>query len=55
MNCGRNHSKGWKQLKPFAAALLFAGLSNTAFAEEDHDSPKPPIMLESTGALRHED
>jgi hypothetical protein len=50
MNCGRNHSKGWKQLKPLAAALLFAGLSNTAFAEEDRKPPKPPIILESTGA-----
>ena len=50
MNCGRNHSKGWKRLKPFAAALLFAGLSNTAFAEEDRKPPKPPIILESTGA-----
>ena len=50
MNCGGNHSKGWKRLQPFAAALLFAGLSNSAFAEEDRKPPKPPIILESTGA-----
>ena len=46
MNCGRNHSRGWKQLQPFAAALLLA-LGNTAFAGE----AKPPIILDSTGAL----
>jgi hypothetical protein len=34
MNCGRSQFDGWKQLKPFAAALLLAGLGNTAFAEE---------------------
>src|SRR5260370_38841462 len=46
----RNHSKGGKQSKPFAAALLFIGLGHTAFAEEDRKQPKPPIVLESTGA-----
>jgi hypothetical protein len=50
MNCGRNHSKGWKQPKLFAAALVFAAVNNTAFAGEDRNSPKPPIILESTGA-----
>jgi len=38
----------FKQLQPFAAALLLAALSNTAFAEEGRK--KPPIVLESTGA-----
>ena len=50
MNCGRNLSKARKRLLPLAAALLFAGLSNAAFAEEGRKSPKPPIVLESTGA-----
>ena len=50
MNCGRNHLKGWKQLQPFAAALLLAGLGNAAFAEEARKPSKPPIVLESTGA-----
>ena len=36
----------WKQLKLYSAALLFAGLSNVAFAG---DASKPPIVLESTG------
>ena len=50
MNCGTSPSKGWKRLQPFAAALLFAGLGNAAFAEEGRKPPKPPIVLESTGA-----
>lgn len=50
MTCGRKHSGGWRRLKPFAAALLFAGLSNSAFAEEGRGTPKPPIVLESMGA-----
>ena len=50
MNRGRRHLKGWKQLQPFAAALLLAGLSNTAFPEEGRKPPKSPIILESTGA-----
>ena len=50
MNCGRSRFKGRKRLLPLAAALLFAGLSNAAFAEEGRKSPKPPIVLESTGA-----
>jgi len=48
MNRRRSHLKGWKQLQPFAAALLFAGLGN-AFAEENRKPSKPPIILESTG------
>ena len=47
MNCGTKHSKGWKQLQPFAAALLLAALGNTAFAGE----AKPPIILDSTGGF----
>ena len=35
MNRGRSRFKGWKQLKPFAAAWLFAGLSHADFAAED--------------------
>ena len=50
MNCGRSPLKGWKQLQPLAAALLLAGLSKTAFAEEARKPPKPLIILESTGA-----
>lgn len=49
MNRGGSQLKGWKQL-PFAAALLLAGLGNTAFAQEGRKPPKPPIVLESTGA-----
>ena len=51
MNCGGNRSKGWEQLKPFAAALLFAGLSNTAFAQEHRGPSKPPIILEINGRI----
>src|SRR5262245_19724966 len=40
-----SHSKGRRTL---AAALLLAGLGQTAFAEEARK--KPPIVLESTGA-----
>jgi hypothetical protein len=50
MNCRRNHSRGWKQLQPFAAVLLLIGLGSTAFAEEARKPSKPPIILESTGA-----
>jgi hypothetical protein len=46
----RGSSKGWDQLEPLAAALLFAALSNTAFAQGDRGPSKPPIILESTGA-----
>jgi uncharacterized Zn-binding protein involved in type VI secretion len=37
-------------LQPFAVALLFAGLSHAALAEEARKPQKPPIILESTGA-----
>src|ERR1700741_4038359 len=47
MNCGIKHSRGWKQLQPFAAALLLAAFGNTAFAGE----AKPPIILDSTGGF----
>ena len=50
MNRGSSQLNGWKKLLPFAAALLFAGLGNTAFAQEGRKPPKPPIILESTGA-----
>src|SRR5262245_40677053 len=50
MKCGRNCSKGFKKLTSFAAALLLAGLSHTAFAQENRGSSKPPIILDSTGA-----
>jgi hypothetical protein len=50
MKCGKDRSKGWDQLKPVAAALLFGALSNTAFAQADRGPSKPPIILESTGA-----
>ena len=50
MNCGKNRSRGWEQLMPFAAALLFSGLSNAAFGQGDRGPSKPPIILESTGA-----
>ncbi len=50
MNNGRNRFKSRQQLKLFAAAVSLAGLSHTAFAQEDRASSKPPIILESTGA-----
>ena len=50
MSCGRNHSRGCKQLQPFVAALLIAGLGHAAFAEEARKPQKQPIILESTGA-----
>jgi hypothetical protein len=50
MNRGSSQLNGWKKLQPLAAALLFAGLGNTAFAQEGRKPPKPPIILESTGA-----
>jgi hypothetical protein len=50
MNCAGNYPEGWKRLKPFVAALLFAQLGNAAFAEADRMAAKPPIILESTGA-----
>ncbi len=37
------------KLKPFAAALLFAGLGHPALAQAE--GPKPPIVLDSTGAF----
>ena len=50
MKCSRSHLKGWNHLQPFAAALLLAGLGHAAFAQDGRKSPKPPIILESTGA-----
>jgi hypothetical protein len=50
MNRVGSHSKGWKRLQPFAAALLLAGLGHAAFAQEGRKPQKPPIILESTGA-----
>ena len=50
MNCPKSRSTGWDQLMPFAAALLFSGLSNAAFAQGDRGPSRPPIILESTGA-----
>jgi hypothetical protein len=50
MNFDRRRSKGLEQLKPFAAALLLAGLSNAAVAQGDRGPSKPPIILDSTGA-----
>ena len=43
----RDVLKGWRRWKPLAAALLLAVLNHPAFAE---GPPKPPIVLESTGA-----
>jgi hypothetical protein len=51
MKCSGSRSNGWKQLKPYAAALLFAALGNTAFAEGDRKPAKLPIVLEATGAF----
>ena len=39
-----------KQLLRFVAALVLAGLESTAIAQEARKPPKPPIVLESTGA-----
>jgi hypothetical protein len=50
MNRVSSHSKGWKQLQPLVAALLFAGLGHAALAQEGRKPPKAPIILESTGA-----
>ena len=49
MNRGNSHLKGRQSLS-FAAALLLAGLSHAAFAEDARKPQKPPIILESTGA-----
>jgi len=50
MNRASSHLKGRRQSQPFAAALLLAGLSHAAFAEDARKPQKPPIILESTGA-----
>jgi hypothetical protein len=42
----RNYSRDWQ---PIAAVLLFAALGHPVRAEEDL-KPRPPIILESTGA-----
>ncbi len=39
-----------RRIQPFAAALLLAGLSQTALAQDARQPAKPPIILESTGA-----
>jgi hypothetical protein len=51
MHCAGHPRNGWKRLKAFAAALLLAGPGHTALAEQDRKPPKPPIILDSTGAF----